>query len=122
MGGPTVSVVDPEIPFSVAPIIVDPVTRPVAKPPESIVATESLEDDQVTRSVMSCVLPSLYKPLAVNCRVVVGRIKGFVGVTVIERNVAASTTKRYEEIAPVSGLLPPPAVVIVEVASCPSVA
>jgi hypothetical protein len=44
-----------------------PPATPEARPEVLIVATEVLEDAQVTWLLRFCVLPSLYVPVAVNC-------------------------------------------------------
>ena len=67
---------------------VPPVT-PVATPAALVVATEVLEDDQVTWLVMFCVLLSLKVPVAVNACVPPAVMVGLVGVTAIEVSVAA---------------------------------
>lgn len=50
-----------------AVIVVWPAPDPVAKPPVPIVATDSVEEIQLTDAVRSRVLPSLNRPVAVNC-------------------------------------------------------
>ena len=59
VGGHTNRSVESEIAPSFALIFAKPMPTPDARPVLSIVATDSLEDDQVTLRVMSCVLPSL---------------------------------------------------------------
>jgi hypothetical protein len=54
-----------------------------------IVATVVAEELQLTDVVRFCVLPSLYVPVAVNCRVVPATIEGLVGVTASEVSVEA---------------------------------
>jgi hypothetical protein len=61
-----------------------PVPTPVANPVVLIIATEVLEELQVTEFVRFCVLPSLYVPVAVNCCVPPFAIDGFAGVTIID--------------------------------------
>ena len=68
----TVSTVELVIPPNVVPIVVVPVARVVARPLEPaallIVATVgSKEIQQSTCVVISCVEPSVYIPVAVNC-------------------------------------------------------
>ena len=55
------------IPDKEALIVVEPPLRPLARPPVLIVATEVAVELHCTDCVMSCVLPSLYVPIAVNC-------------------------------------------------------
>lgn len=90
----TFSVVDPETVPDVAVIVVLPTPAPVAKPPETIVAIEVCDELQVAEPVRSCVLPSLYVPVAENCCVFPFAIVGFDGVTAIDTNVAAEVTVR----------------------------
>jgi hypothetical protein len=49
-----------------AVIVVWPGDTPVARPPVLIVATDGVEEPQLTDAVRSCVLPSLNNPAAVN--------------------------------------------------------
>ena len=78
-------------PFSAAVIGDVPTPAPVARPPEVIVATELVPDTHVACDVRSCVLLSLYVPVAVNCFVVPFAIDGLTGVTAIDTSVAAAT-------------------------------
>ncbi len=70
-----------------------PVATLVAKPFMPlvllIVATAVLDDDQVTMLVTSCVLLSVYTPMAVNPWVVPSAILGAAGVRPIDTKVAA---------------------------------
>ena len=54
----TVSVVIPVVPDSAAVMVVVPAATPEASPAELIVATDVLDDVQVTWLVRFCVLPS----------------------------------------------------------------
>jgi hypothetical protein len=73
-------------------ICVVPVPTPVAKPPPPvIVATVVVPDTQLDTCVRSCVLPSVYVPVAVNCKVAPFAIDGLTGVTAIDTSVAAVT-------------------------------
>jgi hypothetical protein len=69
--GVTLSVVDPDIEPEEAAIVVMPVSKLLARPfvsgPLLIVATVAFEELQCTVVVMSCVLPSVNVPVAVNC-------------------------------------------------------
>lgn len=56
-----------------------------------MVATLDGVDDQATEPVMSCVLPSLKVPIAVNDTVLPGDMTGLAGVSAIEFRVAAVT-------------------------------
>jgi hypothetical protein len=56
----------PVTPLFVAEIVVLPAAMPWATPPELIVATEFVEESQVTCRVMSSDEPSLKLPVAVN--------------------------------------------------------
>ena len=58
-GPVTVSPVEPLIPPEVAWIVVLPAATPVAKPPLVIVATDVVDEVQVTELVRFCVLLSL---------------------------------------------------------------
>src|SRR6266702_4654885 len=116
----TVSVVFPETSPSVAVIVVVPAATDVAKPCDPpallIVATEVLDELQVTWVVRSCVVLLLKVPVAVNCRVVPFAILGAVGVTVIVDRVAAVT------VSVVLPETPPKVVVIVVVPAATDVA
>jgi hypothetical protein len=69
----TVSVVDPVTPEAVAPIVVDPTARDVARPADPAdmltVAIPASDDVHETVPVMSRFVPSLKTPVAVNCLV-----------------------------------------------------
>jgi hypothetical protein len=60
---------------------VDPWLRLAAKPALLTVATAGEKEFQVTDEVRSCVLPSPYVPVAVNCWVVPNAIEALVGLT-----------------------------------------
>src|SRR5215510_1342307 len=101
----TVSVVEPETAPDVAVIVVGPralaVARPSDPPAFEIVATAVSEDDQVTAVVRSCVVASVYVPVAANCCVVPLAMLGLAGVTPIDTRVAAVTVSVVEpETAP----------------------
>lgn len=59
VGAVTVAVVDPEMLFSVAVIIVEPAVRPVTPPVAFTVATPMADELQATSDVKSALLPSL---------------------------------------------------------------
>jgi hypothetical protein len=50
-----------------AVIVIWPVAKPIARPLALIVATDGVEEFQLTELVKSCVLPSAYAPVAMNC-------------------------------------------------------
>jgi hypothetical protein len=79
-----VTVVLPLTELYVAPIVAVPAAAALTSPEADTVATEGTEEDQVLELVRSCVLPSLYCPLAMTCRVAPTETDGFVGVRVIE--------------------------------------
>ena len=68
-GGVTVAVrvVEPLTERTVALIVVVPAVKLEASPLESTLATPVLDEFQVAVPVRSCVLLSLYVPVAVNC-------------------------------------------------------
>ena len=69
-----------------AVIVELPPATAVASPAELIVTAAVFEEDQVTCVVMSCVVLSLYVPVAVNCWVAPAFMVVFAGVTVMELN------------------------------------
>jgi hypothetical protein len=88
VAGVTVRVVVPEIPSIAAVMVVEPTARAVANPLEPAVllieATAPSDELQVTCVVRSCVEPSEYLPVAVNCWVVPRAILGLTGDTSME--------------------------------------
>ena len=74
-------------------MVESPLTPPMARPLEEMVATLVLEEDQMTELVTSCVLLSVYVPVAVNFWVTPWVIVGVAGVTAIELNAAVLTTR-----------------------------
>lgn len=64
---PAVTVMAPEV----AVIVLVPAAKAETKP-ALIVALTGVEEDQVTKAVRSCVLPSVKVPVAFNCRFVPG--------------------------------------------------
>jgi hypothetical protein len=78
-------------PFSAAVICDVPTPAPVAMPAEVIVATDAVADTQLAWLVRSCVLVSVYVPVAVNCFVVPLAIDGLTGVTAIDTSVGPTT-------------------------------
>jgi len=123
-GAMTVSVVLVEVPFNVAPTLVLPAAAAVAKPDELIVAVDGVPELHVALVVTFCVLPSLYVPVAVNCRVAPVTSVGFAGVIAIDCSVAAvpvrvamfdvtllSVAVMFVEPTPVTVARPPAAIV-----------
>jgi hypothetical protein len=102
----TVRVVEPPmlVPGSVAEMLVEPIETLVARPwlPPALltVATPVLVELQVAELVRSCVLPSLYVPVALKDSVVPSAIEGFVGVTSIETSTAAVTVNVVAPLMP----------------------
>lgn len=77
---------------SVAVIRVVPEPWPTARPVcEPIVATAGFAAAQVTSEEMSCVVPSLKVPVAVNCCVPPGASEALAGVTAMDCSVAVVT-------------------------------
>jgi hypothetical protein len=77
----TVRTVLPETVPEVAVTVVAPAVRAVARPMLLTVATDVFEEFQVTCVVISRLVPSEYKPVAVNCWVTPAGILGILGVT-----------------------------------------
>lgn len=88
-----VRVVLPTLPPNVAEMVVVPAPRTVAIPfdPAELekVATPTLDDRQVTCVVRSCVVPSVYVPMAVYCTSTVLGTRKAGGVTAIESRTTA---------------------------------
>ena len=93
VAGVTVRVVFPEILPEVAVMAVVPVAPAVAKPLLLTVATDVLEEAQVTCVVMSWLVPSEYVPEAANCLVFPAGMLGLAGVTDMEDRVAEVTVR-----------------------------
>jgi hypothetical protein len=96
VGPETVSEVDEVIVFEVAVIVAVPCPALVARPLVPVVlltfATFAFDVAHVTTVVMSCVLPSVYVPVASNCSVVPNATVAFCGLTAIDTNAAGFTT------------------------------
>jgi hypothetical protein len=69
--------IEPEV----AVMVALPTPAPVANPLSAMVAIAVEEEFQLTEAVRSCVLLSLYVPVAVNCCVVPFAIEAVAGVT-----------------------------------------
>jgi hypothetical protein len=91
----TLSVVLPLTVPTAAETTLLPAPTPLANPFESlaleIVAADWVADRQVAVVVRSCVVESLYAPVATNCCCVPLAIDGVAGVTAIDTSVAAVT-------------------------------
>jgi hypothetical protein len=84
---PLVPLTDPDLALTVA----TPMDFPVAKPKRLIFKTPEGELVQVTKLVRSCVVPSVYVPLAANCAVVPSGIMEWFSITAMETSAAAET-------------------------------
>ena len=97
VAGVTVSAALPEMPPTVAVIVVAPVATDVANPFEPpallIAAMDAAVEPQVTAVVRFCVEPSEYVPVAVNCWAVPSAILGLDGVTTRDTSVVGVTMK-----------------------------
>jgi hypothetical protein len=105
----TVSVVLPDFTPEVAVTVAEPAATPVARPAAFTVATDVVLDDQITDPVMSCELPLLRLPVAVNCWVNPATIDGFAGVTAIDWSAAAVTVVLPETVPDVAVIVEMPA-------------
>ena len=72
----------------------------VTLPPPVTLAIWDADDVHVTRSVITCVLPSLNVPMATHCTEVVGASNAVGGRTEIEESVAALTVSGAEPVTP----------------------
>jgi hypothetical protein len=88
LGAVTVTDVEPVTEPNVAVMVEEPAATPLTKPAALTVAFAIVEEDQVTRSVTSQVLASLFVPVARSCCVVFTGTVGLLGVTAIETGVA----------------------------------
>src|SRR6476660_824097 len=88
LGAVTVTDVAPATEPKVAVIVEEPAATPLTKPAGLTVAFAIVEEVQVTRSVTSQVLASLFVPVATSCCVVLTGNAGLAGVTAIETGVA----------------------------------
>jgi len=80
----TVRIVFPEILPEAAVMVVLPAATPVARPLLLIVATDALDELQVTWVVISWLVPSENAPEAANCLVAPSGTLGLAGVTEME--------------------------------------
>jgi hypothetical protein len=106
------------LPGSVAVMFVAPLERQVARPslPPALlaVATAGLEELQVTESVRSWVVASLYVPTALNCSEVPTEADGLWGVTASETRTAAVTSNVVEPAMALAGSVADIALVPIE--------
>lgn len=101
----TVRAVFPETPPEVAVMVAVPAATGVARPLLLTVATDMLEEAQVTWVVISWLVPSEYVPEAANCLVTPTSTLGLTGVTdMVITDVEPSAADGSPEFGP----LPPP--------------
>jgi hypothetical protein len=112
VGTVTVKMADPLTEPEVAPILVVPCPRLVARPALLIVAVPIADDVHVTEGVKFCVLPSVYVPVAVNCCVFPWAIDEAAGLSAIETSVGAVTVSIVEPLTE-------PDVAVIVVTPCP---
>ena len=98
MGGVTVAVrvVEPLTEETVALIVVVPTAKLEASPVESRLATLVLDEFQVAAPVRSCVVLSLYVPVAVNCWALPTSTDGLTGLTAMLVKTAEVTVSTAE--------------------------
>ena len=100
----TVSAVEPVMAPLVAERVAVPMVTAVASPllPAALLtaATGVALEAQVTGGGQSCVVASVYVPVAVSCRVVPRASDGAVGVTAMETSCAAVTVSTVEPVMP----------------------
>jgi hypothetical protein len=107
VAGVTVRVVFPEILHKVAVMVAVPDATAVARPLLFTVATDVLDDLQVTCVVISWLVPSEYIPEATNCFVTPAGMLGLAGVTDMEVSVAVDPPELVLD-PPESAPPPPP--------------
>lgn len=97
-------VVDAVTPPELPPILVFPIPLVVANPAKvgafAIVATLAEDELQWVVMVISCVVPSLNDPVAVNCCVLPSVTEGFAGVIAIDVNVPEPTVSVVVPVMP----------------------
>jgi hypothetical protein len=86
---------------------------PGVGPPVLIVLTPGVSELHSTVSVMFCVLPSVYVPVAVNCSVVPSGITGTAGVTAIDTSAAGLTVTVVDPLIVDPAIVPNVAVTVV---------
>jgi|SRR5580658_2751975 len=109
---------------SCAVIVAFPADCAVTSPPLLTLATSAADDVQVTKLVITSVLPSLYVPVATRFTEVVGASTALAGVTEIEVSVAVLTFSAAVPETPlkVAEMLAVPGLIAVAVPPCPTVA
>ena len=127
-GCPTLTVADPLIDPEAAVMVALPMPLPVLSPVLTILATLVADELQLTLLVRSCVPPSLYVPIAVNCWFVPFAIEAVAGVTDNDVSTGAVTVNVAEplidpelavivvapRVAPVASPLPLTVAVVVD--------
>jgi hypothetical protein len=83
---------------SVAVIVAVPTPAPFASPPAATFATDVNDELQLAALVRSCVLPSLYVPVAENCWLVPSGIEALAGVMETEISIGAVTVTLAEAL------------------------
>lgn len=78
-------------PLSEAVMLVEPAATPVAVPPAAMVATDGVDEVQVTLLVRFCALASLKVPMAVNATVPFTLTEGEAGVMAMDTSVGGVT-------------------------------
>jgi hypothetical protein len=73
-----------------------PAATAVTRPVVVFTVANAVEELQVTRVVISWLVPSEYVPVAINCRVAPAGLLGLGGVTAMEVRVAKSTVRFVE--------------------------
>jgi hypothetical protein len=89
----TVRVILPEIAPEVAVMVAAPAATELPRPLLLTVATDVLDELQMTRVVISKLVPSEYAPQAENCWVIPVAMLGLSGVTDMEDRVAEVTVR-----------------------------
>jgi hypothetical protein len=92
----TVSVVEPLAPSKATAITLVPALQPVARPVLLMIATAETEELQLATLVISCVLPSVKVPTAVNCCRPPIPTVGIAGATATDTRVAGVTVSVVE--------------------------
>jgi hypothetical protein len=87
----TVTPVEPVTLPELAVIVAVPIPTLLASPVLSIVAVDTVSDDQFTTLLRSCVLPSLKLPMALICCFVPSASEGVAGVTTSDTSTAEVT-------------------------------
>src|SRR5579859_1869705 len=100
VGRLTVNVAFPPIEPELAVTVELPTAMPSASPVVLIVAIVGADDFHVTVPETFAVLPSEKVPVATNCWVCPTRIEAVVGVTLMDRNVAALTRRLADPTSP----------------------